>query len=544
MGRRDRILKLIHKYKLMQMAIFGLVLYLFYRIVLRTYTRMGIPSSVGASGLAILLWLTWGVVYFILFRCIRYAEQTGGRSYLSDRTRYHLGYMELLSFWEKSNQYKIDESILPSLDWRKADGIILGHIDSRLIYRPTEAPGNLACFGLPGSGKTTSQIIPTALRFGGTNGKKGVVFAIDIKGDIYHWTHTARRIKIFDLRNPSKSLHFDLFSGVKEMSLEKRVEYIEQMAYIIIPDSPNASDGNYFTEGGRDMMCAVLLYCLRKNPFASFSSCINSMLQINAFDFITGICNEKKCPEAIQYVASYVGSNERNVAGCWNKAVRTLRQYVTGSLGTLLTCEPGRMMSPRDLERGYDCYIEVPEDKLQMYAPIITLICQLFMDAVSRRRDFSEYPKGEQKPPRILFLLDEFAQYSFNYDKIRHFLSTSRSKGASAFLCMQSVASLSKRYGDTGARELLDTIAYISIMSAQDTYSRRYFSDMIGEHAVLKTSASARSRWVTSSHTITEQMEPIIKPADFGSLVSEDKVVIYANGKYIIADKTKCYETE
>ena len=539
---RDRILILIHKYKLIPMGIFGLVLYIFYRIILRSYRRMGIPARAGAPGLALIFWLIWIIVYFFLIRSIQYAARTGGRSYIADRTRYHLGYLELLAFWEKSNRYKIDESTLPVLDWRKADGIILGHIGSRLIYRPTTSPGNAACFGLPGSGKTPSQIIPTALRFGGTSGKTGSIFAIDIKGDIYHWTRKTRRIKIFDLRNPSKSLRFDLFSGLRKMPLEQRIEFIEQMAYIIIPDANNASDGNYFTEGGRDMMCAVFLYCLYKDPSASFSSCVNYMLEINAFDFISGICSEKKCQEAIQYVASYVGSNERNVAGCWNKSVRTLRQYVTGSLGQLLSYQQGKMISPNDLECGYDCYIEVPEDKLQLYAPIITLICQQYMDAVSRRRDLTDYTNAEKKPPRILFLLDEFAQYSFRFEKIRQFLSTSRSKGASAFLCMQSVASLSKRYGDTGARELLDTIAYISIMSAQDTYSRRYFSDMIGEHAVLKTSSSAKSRWTTSSHTISEQMEPIIKPADFGSLVTDDKVVIYANGKYLIAEKTKCYE--
>lgn len=542
--RRDRILIFIQKYRVIQMAVFGLSLYIFYRIILRAYANMGIPGDVGSSGLTILFWMIWIIVYFFMIRSIQYAERTGGRSYIADRTRYHLGYLELLSFWEKSNQYKIDESTLPVLDWRKADGIILGHIGSRLIYRPTTSPGNAACFGLPGSGKTTSQIIPTALRFGGSHGQKGSVFAIDIKGDILNWTRKSRKIKILDLRSPDGSMHFDIFAELKGMSLEQRVEYIEQMAYIIIPDTPNASDGSYFTEGGRDMMCAVFLYCLHKNPDISFIGCVRFLLQQNAFDFITGICSENKYPEASMYVASYIGSNEKNVAGCWNKAARTLRQYASGSLGRLLSRKNGQMMSPADLDRGYDCYIEVPEDKLQLYAPVITLIVQQYMDAVSRRKDFSEYKESEKKPPRILFLLDEFAQYSFNYDKIRHFLSTSRSKGASAFLCMQSVASLSKRYGDTGARELLDTIAYISIISAQDTYSRRYFSDMIGEHAVLKTSASARSRWVTSSHTITEQMEPIIKPADFGSLVSEDKVVIYANGKYIIADKTKCYETE
>lgn len=536
---RDRVLMIIKKYYVVPMAVLALILYIIYRCVLISYRDIGIPTDLVRSALGFIQIVVWVGLYFIIIRNIRYHDLTG-RNYFNDRSQYHLGYFSLVAFWKNSDPYKMDISQLPYMNWRNADGVILGHIGSQLIYRPTAAPGNLLCVGLPGSGKTTSTIIPTALCYGHTHGETGSTFVIDIKGDIYQWTHKTRRIKTFDLRHPESSHHYDLFAGIKDMTLEERIEFVEQMSYVIIPDVPGASDGSYFTEGGRDMMCAVFLYCINKNPSISFSGCIKYMLQLNAFDFISSVCAENKYPEAAQYVASYIGSNERNVAGCWNKSVRTLRQYITGPLGHLLTRDPGNMVSPSDLDAKYDLYIELPEDKLDLFSPIVTLITEQVMDHISRRKDFSSYQANEKKPQYILLILDEFAQYSFKFENIRHFLSTSRSKGASAYLAMQSIASLSKRYGDTGARELLDTIAFFSIMSAQDTASRRYFSDLIGEKKVLKTSSSGKNRWTSSSHTVSEIREPIIRPADFGSL--GDKVVIYANGRYVIAEKTYCFE--
>ena len=42
------------------------------------------------------------------------------------------------------------------------------------------------------------------------------------------------------------------------------------------------------------------------------------------------------------------------------------------------------------------------------------------------------------------------------------------------------------------------------------------------------------------SHNVTPIWEPIYRPADFGNL--NDKIVIVADGKYIEADKCRCYE--
>ena len=106
------------------------------------------------------------------------------------------------------------------------------------------------------------------------------------------------------------------------------------------------------------------------------------------------------------------------------------------------------------------------------------------------------------------------------------------------FLAQQSIAQIEKRYGEAGCREIIDTCAYISILSAQDPKSREFFQKLIGTRKVLKISNSENRKDV--SRSINESRESIFQPEDFGNL--DEKLIIYANGRYIKAEKIKCYE--
>ena len=91
-------------------------------------------------------------------------------------------------------------------------------------------------------------------------------------------------------------------------------------------------------------------------------------------------------------------------------------------------------------------------------------------------------------------------------------------------------------------REIMDNCAYISVMSAQDPKSREYFQKLVGTRKVLKVGKSDtfHTNGNSSSMNVQPDREPVYQPEDFGNL--NDHVVIVANGRYIEADKCKCYE--
>lgn len=436
-------------------------------------------------------------------------------SILSDSLKYSKNPFEMAKFHEASDPYKLDLSQYPIQDWTDAEGIILGSAKDHCIYRPSNADGNIALFALPGAGKTTAQIIPTAFKFAGS------VLAIDIKGDILAATKHWRNIKVFSPNDKEHSCHFDPFSGIADMTLEDRDERLNQIAQILIPQTKEDKD-NYFHNGAIAYFCGVSHYLLDQNPDTQFSDVLEAIIlgKIgNALEIVLKVIASNSMM-AKSHLASFKGNSEKNVAGCYDAAVRALRPLLT--LLPLLN-DKGDRISIDTLDAGYDIYIEIPQDKLSVYSPITTLIVQSFVQDFMKRPDRST----NQETPPILFLLDEFAQLQFEFKTISTALSTLRSKNVSLFLAMQSIAQLENRYGQGQAREIIDTCSYISVMSAQDPSSRDFFSKLLGEKTVLKKQGD----------TTIELKEPIIEPATFGDL--DDQVLIYAHGKYVIADK--CY---
>ena len=436
-------------------------------------------------------------------------------SILSDSLKYNKTPLEIAHFQKNADPYQLDLSQYPIQDWPDTEGIIFGNANGHCIHRKSRADGNIALFALPGGGKTTAQIISTALRF------QGSILAIDIKGDIYTATKHWRFIKVFSPSDKEHSCHFDPFAGIADMSLEDRDERLSQIAKILIPSASSDKD-KYFQEGAVAYFTGVSHYLLDQDLATQFSDVIEAIVLGrlgNALEIVLKVVSSNS-EMAKSYLASFKGSNEKNVAGCYDAAVRALRPLLT--LLPILNGE-GDCISIETLESGNDIYLEISQDKLSIYSPVITLIVQTFMQDFMRRPDRSR----DQDTQPILFLLDEFPQLQFDFATISAALSTLRSKNVSLFLAMQSIAQLENRYSHGQAREIIDTCAYISVMSAQDPSSRDFFSRLLGEKTVLKKQGD----------TTLEVKEPVLEPAAFGDL--DDKVLIYAHGKYVIADK--CY---
>ena len=446
---------------------------------------------------------------------------------------------------------------LPIEDWHNSDGVILCKYRDkagkyRLVKRESNANGNLIAFGLPGSGKSTTQAATTAARFNSKLKDGGCgVFAISIKGDLLNFVRDKRKnIKVFTPDKVEGSCHYDPLLGVSQMSWTERRVFAENMSIIICPNEAGDNSA-FFVEGARDYLTAIILYLLHlhdtgeRQGALKFPEIIDMILQNSVFDLTMEIHD---CDNTIpgEYTNGYIGSNEKNVSGIWSHLCKCIRPFNSGALRTLLDGE-GDCISPEDLNSG-DIYIDVPQDKYDVYAPCMAIIVTNFLQAFMRRDDVSS---GKEIVP-IMFLLDEAVQLNLDYNILSKAMSTLRSKKVSLFLLMQSVAQLEGRYGEAHAREIIDLCAYISVFNAQDPKSREYFQKLVGKRKILKRSTSLSSpsgnKGNTIGFTVNEEEEYIFNAADFGDLNIHKKkktinrVLVYANGKYILGETTPCYE--
>ncbi len=489
-----------------------------------------INTSTSENIFICILFAAWIAAYFFYLRSTIYHDKTG-RSYGPDHARFGMSYGELVEYYQDADDKRLPIKELPVENWKKAEGIILGHVGKRLVKRDSDGVGNLALFSLPGGGKTTCQIIPTAMQF------KGSILCVDIKGDVLKWvkSHTHRRIKVFAPDNASASSCFNPLAGIKHMKTAERRSFIENIGYALVPDE-NGDNAKFFVDGARDFWNGIALYLLSRDIGTGFMDIVNAILTGDPFEWITTI-RESDVYEAKVFLDSYYGANEKNLNGQYSKICESLRPFTNGDLAKLLNDDPD-CIDPSDLEFGHDIYIEIPQDKIQLYAPITTIIVQNFMQYFMKRSDVFS---GKRIRP-IVMLLDEFPQLNLNIHTLLSAMETLRSKKVSLFIAQQSIASLSRKYGETGCREIIDNCAYISVMSAQDPKSREFFQELIGTRKVLRIvkSGSYRAKGSGFSKSVQQAREPIYQPEDFGNL--KDRVVIIANGRYIEADKCKCYK--
>lgn len=562
MHKKNNILSYIIFYNIIPIIILGVILFIGsghvsilirdnFERVQRDIKLYSIINN-GIKGFFLFIWLYYSGT---TIRSRRYKYLTG-RSYGSDHGEFQKSYGELVSFFQKNDPHKLDTSTLPLQSWKESDGVILCKIKDRLgKYRllniPSKANGNLISFGLPGSGKTTTQGAVAALRFNSKRPGGCGVFAISIKGDLLNFVKGKRKnIKLFTPDKLKGSCHYNPLYGFNQMSISERKVFVQNMAIIICPDEAG-DNSKYFVDGARDYFCGITLYLQHlfdKGEYEGklcFPNLINAILNNNVAD-VTESINDSDCEEAGEFTNSYKGSNEKNLTGVYNHLVKCVRPLISGALKTLFDGK-GDCIRPEDLAK-HDIYIDVPQDKFHVYSTAMGLIITNFLQAFMRRSDVS----SNKKTLPVLFLLDEFPQLHIDYSSILNpAMSTLRSKGVKLFLLMQSYQQLVGVYGETHAREIMDLCAYVSVFNAQDPQSRRYFQDLIGKRKMLKASSSVSesAKTASSGKSVSVVDEYIIDEADLGNLNIQrpdgstiHRVLVYANGKYCIGETCPCYE--
>lgn len=503
--------------------------------------------------LPISLAISWLLCLLSHIKNKHYAAVTGGRSYSKDAAKYKRSYGDLIDYFKDADPYRIPPEDLPTLSWETAEGVILGKLGSKLIHVPSGKDGkNYMIFGLPASGKTAGPIICTCLRFGlhhpaskDNHQTDGSVFCIDIKGDIYKATHDYRKIKCLNLTDPQKSCHFDPLAGIDKLTLDARCNYIENLGYNIIPPA-SGSDGKYFRDTAQDFWSGIALYMLDKDIHYSFPDIIKAVLEGNAVSWVKQVVADGPI-ESRQRLASKWGENEKNLSGGYSLLAQSCRNFASETLLDLLDNNSNAAyISVQDLEDGCDVYLQVDQADLQNYAPLLSMIVQIFLTGLlSRDSNMHAGRSADGSLRPIAMILDEFAQLStLSYETVAAAYMTLRSRNVSIIAALQSRSSIAEMFqSENACNALIDCVSTFAFLSIQEVTTRKWASDLIGTKKVLKISnnLSLKNGGSNAGKSVTEAREPIIYPEEFGNLkdpsTGKDQIIIYSQGKYIRGEK-------
>jgi type IV secretion system protein VirD4 len=179
--------------------------------------------------------------------------------------------------------------------------------------------------------------------------------------------------------------------------------------------------------------------------------------------------------------------------------------------------------------QSQNIFISVPEDRLEQYSGVLTMILTQLIRTLERRPE-KHTPEGADFPP-VLLMLDEFPRLG-KIDVITSAVSTLRSKGVTVAIFCQSLAQLDLIYGEETRRIILNNCPYKAILGATDVASQEYFSEAVGTKIkpIQSISKNYDSDMKVSgySHQISESRERIIQPHEFATL--KDIVLLTPEG--------------
>ena len=486
--------------------------------------------------------------------------------------------VSMMQFIKKHKKKRLAE--LKKAKLKKADGIIFGGNGRKVVYSPAFSSGHVLSCAATGMGKTTTAV--TSLREWGRikpadKGKvKRTMYCIDISGDIEkNCPDVVNKLvcePLPELPEPPESLlAIDVACGVTNMDLEsaedvlrgilteeefQRVETdlvwyveemrriignivpynifgtvdqlktkeekntaLEQLAILLMPEKPNMNDNaRFFLLNGRKILLSALIAYYHAG--LDFTEICDKILQ-NSFQKLFEDIDQQNNKEASVLLNGFYMANETNTAGCLQQCQDAISVFGRIDLlkESLRRPKQGEMaIEPKMLET-HNIFLKIPEDRLEMLAPLMRLISADIMNYITVR-------KTTEESPMVLLYWDEFGSLNLDADTVvLPGLRRARKRRCRIWVLCQNISDFNVLYGEAVTRSMLSNFKYKLLLGGLgEPESQKYFAELIGYRKSVKKSVTKGSQ--SMSETESEQREYIIEPADLDKQGKEWAILI------------------
>jgi len=394
-------------------------------------------------------------------------------------------------------------------------GFIFGKHSGNYVVKYEDKDGHIMVVGGVGRGKSTCLAMPTIRVW------KSSVFAIDIKGELSGYASKYRkRIKIFSPQN-CNSYGYDPYIFLRNSP--NPAQEARAIAQAIIPLPPDTKDP-FWIENAQTLLTGAILHY--SDMGYSFIDTLQEIQSSGVISLITAISESgnakaKICIGGFINMTDSQGIPNKTLAGIFAEVSRGIIPLVLDDdIVSVLSRE--EVITPEDLEFGYDIYLNIPEHLLRQWKNLLSLVVNQFLLFFERRAE-------KRNLRQILFLLDEFPRLG-KIPFIMDALATLRSKKITICIILQSLTQLDMIYGQNERKVIADTCSYKAVLSATDPETQEYFSKLVGTYDKMKTTSGIVKRPIlgtatSKSENVSTEDRRIIKPEEFSTL--DDMVLLH-----------------
>ncbi|MBB4192988.1 type IV secretion system protein VirD4 [Rhizobium aethiopicum] len=427
-------------------------------------------------------------------------------------------------------RYRVDKEIVHELPFDPNDRATWGQGGkaSLLTYKQDFDSTHMLFFAGSGGYKTTSNVVPTALRY------SGPLICLDPSTEVApmvveHRTRVLdREVMVLDPANPI--MGFNVLDGIE--SSRQKEEDIVGIAHMLLSESLRfeSSTGSYFQNQAHNLLTGLLTHVMLSPEYEGRRS-LRSLRQIvsepepSVLAMLRDIQEHSASAFIRETLGVFTNMTEQTFSGVYSTASKDT-QWLSLDSYAALVC--GNAFKSSDIVSGKkDVFLNIPASILRSYPGIARVIIGSLINAMVQADGAFQR--------RALFMLDEVDLLGY-MRVLEEARDRGRKYGVSMMLMYQSVGQLERHFGKDGATSWIDGCAFASYAAIKALDTARNVSAQCGEMTVEVKGSSRNIGWDTKnnasrkSESVSFQRRPLIMPHEITQSMRKDEQIIIVQG--------------
>jgi type IV secretory pathway TraG/TraD family ATPase VirD4 len=249
------------------------------------------------------------------------------------------------------------------------------------------------------------------------------------------------------------------------------------LALTILPAPQNIKDPIWITSA-QNLLAGYLLHYFSAG--LTFIEAVDEILSKPSDLHLKYVCEVTTVPAVKRYLNQMMTLKTETFGGIYLELANKLMIFVNDErLRNALSKTD--LITPEDLERGISIFLNISEDKIDPWRPLVTMILNQFFKYFERRPDKNSEP--------VLFVFEEAPRFG-KVEPVITDMPTLRSKNITMALIIQSSAQLDLIYGPAQREVIFDNCSYKAILGASDAGTQEIFSRLVGTTEIIQTGQS------------------------------------------------------
>ena len=396
-----------------------------------------------------------------------------------------------------------------------------------LTYKLNFDSTHMMFFAGSGGFKTTSAVVPTALRY------SGPIVCLDPAGEVApivvgHRLKQGRRTYVLDPRHPETG--FNVLDWIASSSSKE--SDIVALAHMLLSESARveSSTGSYFQNQAHNLLTGLLAHVMLSPEYEGQRN-LRSLRQIVSkpepavLELLRSVQQNSASLFIRETLGVFTNMAEQTFSGVYSTASKDT-QWLSLENYAALCC--GNSFRSSDLAGGeIDVFLNIPAAMLRSYPGIGRMIVGSLVNALMQA-------DGAHKR-RALFVLDEVDLLGY-MRPLEDARDRGRKYGVTLMLMYQSVGQLEKHFGREGATSWYEGCAFVSYAAIKSMETAKDLSAKCGEMSVHVVGTSENVGLIgsgsssRSTRSVSTQRRPLILPHEITQSMRKDEQIIIVQG--------------